>query len=157
MQIRQWIGWTASSTRKPSFSSDHTKTTIRRFESNHLGTFLLKPALWCSKTERKKKLQFDHSFLFIQAMCQIRAHVKKVIARKAAVRERMARICAFMEASRRKYVTTNARTAKSDHFRVRKVVSWLLYRTEKHLKIISSYSRNPPTSSKSSLRNSSLC
>ena len=90
-------------------------------------------------------------------MCQIRAHVKKVIARKAAVRERMARICAFMEASRRKYVTMNARTAKSDHCRVRKVISWLLYRTEKYLKIISSYCRNPPTPSKSSLRNSSLC
>ena len=90
-------------------------------------------------------------------MCQIRAHVKKVIARKAAVREIMARICAFMEVSRRKYVTTNARTAKSDHCWVRKVISWLLYRTEKYLKIISSYSRNPPTPSKSSLRNSSLC
>ena len=129
MQILQWIGWTASSIRKPSFSSDHTKTTIRRFESNHLGTFLLKPAFMMPENgEKKKKLQFDHSFLFIQAMCQIRAHVKKV-ARKAAVRELMARICAFREANRRKYVTTNARTAKSDHCQVRKII--LLYRKEK--------------------------
>ena len=81
----------------------------------------------------------------------------KKVARKAAVREIMARICAFREANRRKYVTTNARTAKSDHCRVRKIISWLLYWTEKYLKIISSYSRNPPTPSKSSLRNSSLC
>ena len=28
MQIRQWIGWTSSSIRKPSFSSDHTKTAF---------------------------------------------------------------------------------------------------------------------------------
>ena len=55
-------------------------------------------------------------------MCQIPAHVKKVVARKTAVRERMARICAFMEATRRKYVTTNARTAKSDHCRVSKII-----------------------------------
>ena len=48
--------------------------------------------------------------------------MKKVIARKAAVREIMARICAFMEVSRRKYVTTNARTAKSDHCRVSKII-----------------------------------
>ena len=54
-------------------------------------------------------------------MCQIPAHVKKV-ARKTAVREIMARICAFREASRRKYVKANARTAKSDHCRVRKII-----------------------------------
>ena len=46
-----------------------------------------------SENEEKKKLQFDHSFLFIQFMFQIPAHVKEV-ARKTAVREIMARICA---------------------------------------------------------------
>jgi len=54
-------------------------------------------------------------------MCQIPAHVKKV-ARKSAVREIMARICALREANRRKYVKTNARTVKSDHCWVRKII-----------------------------------